>query len=169
MTVKLMKQECSLVVVWLTWVFLPALSVVAGVRRGWAVGALVLLVGVLAQMIYLRWFPRLSRLLGYGSVADVPPRLPAVPAHLKVTLYTANGCPFCPIVRQRLDALRGAMGIDLQEIDVTFRPELVREKGFRAVPVVEVGGRFLVGNATSAELADFVAGVTPPSRSLALV
>jgi glutaredoxin len=48
------------------------------------------------------------------------------------------------------------LGFDLQEVDVTFRPQIVSEKGFRSVPVIEAGGRFLVGNATSAELAAFL-------------
>jgi glutaredoxin len=88
--------------------------------------------------LYVSAFPSISRLLGYGSVAAV-------------------GCPFCPIVRHRLHALREALGFELEEIDVTLRPGLLVAKGIRAVPVVEVGGHTHVGNATTAELESFIA------------
>ena len=71
-------------------------------------------------------------------------------------LYTANLCPFCPIIRQRLAALRATLAFDLEEVDVTFRPGLVMRKGLRSVPVLEAGGRYLVGNATTAELLAFL-------------
>jgi hypothetical protein len=41
------------------------------------------------------------------------------------------------------------MSFNLQEVDVTLRPVFLVAKGIRAVPVVEVGGRRLDGNATS--------------------
>ena len=44
-------------------------------------------------------------------------------------------------------------GFSLQEVDVTLRPVILVAKGIRAVPVVEVGGRRLDGNATSEQLA----------------
>jgi len=34
--------------------------------------------------------------------------------------------------------------------------DVIRAKGLRSVPVVEANGRLLVGNATSAQLADFL-------------
>jgi hypothetical protein len=37
---------------------------------------------------------------------------------------------------------------------VTFRPEIVRSKGLRSVPVLEADGRLLTGNATSAQTAE---------------
>ncbi len=75
---------------------------------------------------------------------------------VKVTLYTANVCPFCPIVRQRLIELKQQMSFELDEVDVTFQPQIVLQKGLRSVPVIEAGGRFLVGNATSAQLVAFL-------------
>jgi hypothetical protein len=48
----------------------------------------------------------------------------------------------------------------LIEADVTFRPGLIREKRLRSVPVVEVNGRTRVGNATSAQLAELLAGAS---------
>ena len=155
-----MKQECPLIFVWLTWLGIPALALLVGVKSGWAVGLLVLTVGVVAQVAYLRWFPRVSRWLGYGSVADVTAGTPAALAgRPRVTLYTASVCPFCPIMRQRLASLRRALDFELEEIDITFRPELVRRKGFRSVPVLEAAGAHLVGNATSADLAAFLTKV----------
>ncbi len=45
---------------------------------------------------------------------------------------------------------------DLEEVDITFWPEIVKAKGFRSVPVVEADGRYWVGNATTAQLVEFV-------------
>jgi len=44
----------------------------------------------------------------------------------------------------------------VREIDVTFRPKIVRAKGLRSVSVLEANGRILVGNATSAQIAEFL-------------
>jgi hypothetical protein len=40
------------------------------------------------------------------------------------------------------------MSFSLQEVDVTLPPVILVAKGIRAVPVLEVGGRRLDGNAT---------------------
>ena len=161
-----MEQRCHLTAVWLTWLGLPLGAVVVGVRLGWAAAGAVLLVGIIGQVLYLRWFPRVSRWLGYGSVADVAAGLAPVPLGRlpHVTLYTANVCPFCPIVKRRLAELQRQAGFEVEEIDVTFRPDVVRAKGLRSVPVVEANGHVLVGNATSAQLADFLRGAANPGR-----
>lgn len=152
-----MKQQCPLVLVWLTWLGIPALAAWVGVGSGWWVGLLVLVAGVLAEVAYLRRFPRLSRALGYGSVAHVQAaERPAPLERPTVRLYTASVCPFCPIVRARLAGLSREWGFAVEEIDVTFRPELVLRQGFRSVPVLEAGDARLVGNATSADLAAFL-------------
>lgn len=151
-----MKQECPLAFVWMTWLGMPALALYVGLSGSWPAALFVLAVGVVAQLAYLRWFPHVSRFIGYGSVADVPASS-AVSMAQKVVLYTANVCPFCPIVRRRLEELKGKFGFHLEEVDVTFRPQIVKRKGFRSVPVVEAGERFLVGNATSAQLSAFLA------------
>jgi hypothetical protein len=168
--VKALKQECSLAVVWLSWLVVPAVAVVIGVRRGLVIGILVLALGWAAEMVVLRWarrwFPHLAPWLGYGSVADVlMPGNAVVRGQPRVILYTATVCPFCPIIRQRLAALRTTMPFELEEVDVTLRPALVLEKGLRSVPVLEAGGRYLVGNATTAELLAFLqAGAGVPAR-----
>jgi glutaredoxin len=130
---------------------------VVGVRAGFGVALAVLGVGIVAQVLYLRWFPYISRWIGYGSVADVPAAASPSVAHLpKVTLYTANVCPFCPIIKRRLADLQRQNPFEVEEVDVTFRPEVIRAKGLRSVPVLEVSGRQLVGNATSAQIAEFL-------------
>jgi len=154
-----MKQQCHLWNVWLTWLALPAVALLVGLLQSWWAAGLVLLIGVLAQVLYIRFFPRLSRFLGYGSVGDVEAGTaqPVESLDRHVTLYTANVCPFCPIVRRRLQQLQQELGFELEEIDVTFQPQIVRAKGFRSVPVVECDGRYWVGNATTAELSAFLA------------
>ena len=151
------KQQCYLWSVWLTWVGLPALAIGIGVIRGWRAAVVVLLVGALAQILYIRKFPKVSRMLGYGSVEDVAAE-PALQTNAgsSVILYTANVCPFCPIVKRRLTELQQHLGFEFVEMDITFQPGLIREKGFRSVPVIEMNGRYWVGNATSAQLAAFL-------------
>jgi glutaredoxin len=153
-----MEQRCHLAAVWLTWLGLPLLAVVVGFRVGPIAGLGVLSAGFLAQVLYLCFFPHISRWLGYGSVADVPaPEMPRGTPLPSVTLYTASVCPFCPIVRQRLDDLQRDHPFEVDEVDVTFRPEVIRAVGIRSVPVLESEGRLLVGNATSAQIAAFLA------------
>ena len=151
------KQECRLWNVWIAWVAMPGFALVMSLLGRWQVGVLVLVVGIAFQLAYVRWFPHLSRWLGYGSVADVPAQTTArVAVPTQVTLYTARGCPFCPIMRQRLSQLQGELGFKMVEHDVTFRPGLVAAKGLQSVPVIEAHGEYLVGNATSAELLGFL-------------
>lgn len=152
-----MEQRCHVAMIWLTWAGLPALAIIVGWRHGWLAAAVVLPVGVLAQILYIRQFPHLSRWMGYGSVEDVRPAPGTLDAaNLQVTLYTASACPFCPIVRRRLADLQARHGFELRQIDVTFRPEILREKRIRSVPVIEANGRVLTGNVTSAEIAEFL-------------
>jgi glutaredoxin len=152
-----MEQRCNLAMVWLTWLGLPLLAAVVGLRVGVVAAVAVLLVGIVGQVVYVRWFSYVSRWTGYGSVADTP----ADPAPILVqlphaTLYTANVCPFCPIIKCRLTELQQQSPFELEEIDVTFRPEIIRAKGLRSVPVLEANGRQLVGNATSKQIAEFL-------------
>ncbi len=153
---KPMKQQCYLWNVWFAWLGLPALAIGMGVVRGWWAAVVVLLVGVFAQILYIRIFPRVSRWLGYGSVEDeAAVSVLHAEAASRVTLYTASVCPFCPIVKRRIIELQRNLRFELVEVDITFQPGLIREKGFRSVPVVEMDGRYWVGNATSAQLVAF--------------
>ena len=156
-----MEQRCHLGMVWLTWLGLPLLAVVVGLRLGLVPAFLVLGVGIAGQVLYIRWFPRISRFMGYGSVADIPVQPTSLPSSLpRVTLYTASVCPFCPIVKRRLAELQRQVRFEIDEVDVTFRPEIVVAKGLRSVPALESNGRFLVGNATSAEILEFLNAVS---------
>ena len=67
-----MEQRCNLAAVWLTWLGLPLLALGMGIRVGLMAGLSVLGVGIVGQLLYLRWFPYISRWMGYGSVADTP-------------------------------------------------------------------------------------------------
>ena len=102
--------------------------------------------------------------MGYGKVDDKPahdaerPELQHNSTAVRVTLYTALGCPFCPIVEKRLQALQKSMNFEIEKTDVTLRPGLLASKGIRAVPVIEVGERRIQGNATSEKLASLILG-----------
>ncbi|MCL4814300.1 MAG: hypothetical protein KJ061_17565 [Vicinamibacteraceae bacterium] len=136
------------------------LALVVWWRLGVLSGLGVLIVGIVAQVAYVRWFRHVSGWMGYGSVADTPADAAMVPTGpTRVTFYTASACPFCPIVRRRLADLQRQGQLEVEEIEVTFRPDVVRAKGIRSVPVLESGGRFLVGNATSAQIAAFLGDV----------
>ena len=104
--------------------------------------------------------------MGYGSVEDKAPNK-VTSAPTQVTIYTALGCPFCPIVKERLMELRRAMGFSLSEVDVTLKPGVLIAKGIRALPVVECGGWRVEGNATSERLANLIAGSYAAEPSLA--
>ena len=152
-----MKQQCYLAMIYLNWIVL-----VGGlgflIFKGLYVFALIWLALIpLAMWAYVRAFPSISQLMGYGRIDDRPAqRLERVPA--KVTLYTALGCPFCPVVKQRLLALRKQMDFRLEEVDVTLKPGVLIAKGIRAVPVIEVDDCRLAGNATSEQLAELISG-----------
>ena len=156
----MMPQECRLAFVYLTGVLYVA-GPIYFLVVGEPVAAVFWLIGFpLAYRAYTRVFPSISQLLGYGRVDDVPaPRVS--PSSRAVTMYSSFGCPFCPIVEERLRALETEMGFDLEHVDVTLRPNLVREKKIRSVPVVEVDDRRLVGHATTRELAELIKGAHP--------
>lgn len=158
-----MRQECPLAVVWASFAIIVASAIVVGVLWGPLAGVAAAAWGGLAWFAYVRYFPLVSRWIGYGSVVDASP-LALPDASGVVRLYTAVGCPFCPIVRSRLAALARQMGFRVEEVDVTWRPSILAAKGLRAVPVVEAGSARIVGHATSDALARLVAGArtTPP-------
>lgn len=147
-----MKQQCHLSMIWLTWgVYLAGLAYLAAEHR-WVLDAAWLVALPLAEWLYIRSFPKLSSAMGYGEIRDEPAASAArVPT--KVKLYTALGCPFCPILEQRLEDLQATMGFTLETIDVTLRPDLLALRGVRSVPAVEVDGHLLVGLASTRDLA----------------
>ena len=52
--------------------------------------------------------------------------------------------------------LKQDLGFEYEEVDVTFRPKIILAKDVRSLPLIEANGRFLVGNATSEQLAAFL-------------
>ncbi len=157
-------QRCPLATVYLTWAGY-AIGLVALFLLRQYTTLVVWLVGLPAFLYgYVHIFPRISAGLGYGSVEDRPlPVTPPVEASdaPAVTLYTGAGCPFCPIVEGRLKTLQAMMGFELTVVDVTVRPDLAARHRIGSVPVVEVAGRRRAGCATSAELAQLIAGDRP--------
>ncbi len=147
-----MKQQCHLAMIYLSWaVYLGGLAALLWFGQ-WAIAAAWLVGTPVIQWMYIRKFPRFSSRMGYGQIVDEPAAATR-PAPVKVTLYTALGCPFCPLIGERLASLHQTMGFSLDKIDVTLRPDLLASKGIRTVPVVEVEGRFLFGLVSTKDLA----------------
>jgi hypothetical protein len=166
--VKLFKQECPLALLYLA-AALYAVVVVLGLATGaYTAAVATLILTPLVWWAVRRFFPHLSVWFGYGRVDDQPP--PATqpsPLPTAVTLYSAAGCLFCPIVKQRLAALQAEIQFALEIVDVTLRPDILLAKGYAAVPVIEAGSRRLVGNATSAQLAELLRAASAEALAVA--
>lgn len=154
------QQRCTILNLYVNWTIFFAGATFFLLTERYLLLAVWLLGAPVFQVAYVLAFPRLSHALGYGSVADEAAPAPR-PAPVTVTLYTAVGCPFCPIIEQRLESLKATMGFTLTKIDVTMRPDIVAAKKIKGVPVVEVGGILRTGNLTSRELADTIAAGAP--------
>jgi len=151
-----MKQQCYIPMIYLSWaVYLAGLAAAAWYSQ-WALGAVWLVTVPVAQWLYIRKFPSLSGIMGYGRITDEPAAT-VDSAPVKVTLFVALGCPFCPLMEQRLERLQKTMSFSLEKIDVTLRPDLLASKGIRTVPAVEVSGRFLFGLLSTKDLAAAIA------------
>jgi glutaredoxin len=59
-----------------------------------------------------------------------------------LTLYGKPGCCLCDDARAVVDAARAEHGFELEEVDVTLDPGLMREYGER-IPVLAVDGEEL--------------------------
>lgn len=151
-----MKQQCHISFVYGSWLILLCGFIIYLVRGNYLQAGLWVLFVIFFLWLYVRYFPRISRYMGYGSVEDHQPQDVQL-AKTTVVFYTGLGCPFCPIVKRRLRELQQKMGFDLKETDVTLKPDLLIRKGIQALPVIEVGDSRWVGNATSEQLASFIA------------
>lgn len=149
------EQQCNVSGLALSWLGYLAALVYFAYARSWVVGGLFLILVPCVRWALFRFFPSVSRFLGYGRVDDQMPRSTST-ARVAVTFYSFFSCPFCPIVLRRLESLQQTMKFTLEKIDVTLKPQVVVSKGIRSVPVVEVGGKQLVGNVTTAQLAEFI-------------
>ena len=152
-----MKQQCNIAFIYGSW-FILLCGLVFYLIQGNVLQAVLWVFFIaLFLWLYVRYFPSVSRFMGYGSVADQQ-ATNVQPSHVKVIFYTGLGCPFCPLVKRRLHELQSRMGFELSEIDITLKPDVLIAKGIRALPVVEVAEARWVGNATSDQLATFIAG-----------
>lgn len=155
-----MKQACTVSSLYVSGamvaILYPAVLVFLAYTDRWPAFVLWLVLVPCLKWASLRFFPVISKWRGYGSVQD---KLPTnvEKTRVEVTLYSLLGCPFCPIVSQRLEALQKEMNFGLTKVDLTLHPQLAAGKGIRSVPVVEVGKDRLVGNATSEQLARLIA------------
>ena len=153
-----MKQRCYLINIYLNWIIYIGGLVYLVISDRLLFGIFWLFWLPVALRLYARWFPSISHLVGYGRVDDID--VGEVKRSTEtVNLYTAVGCPFCPIVTDRLETLKIKMGFELNKIDITLKPELLIKKSIKAVPVVEVGDRMLMGNITTLQLSEFISGV----------
>jgi glutaredoxin len=162
MNTQFKKQQCNVVGLVLGWMGYAVGMGYFIYQRQWVVALL-----WMAGMPGLRWalyhfFPRISRFLGYGRIADkfssiLPLHADPQAAPVAVNFYSFFSCPFCPIVLARLQALQKQIGFALRIIDVTLKPQTLMAKGIRSVPVVEVGDHRLVGNSTTEQLATLIA------------
>jgi glutaredoxin len=157
-----MKQQCTLPHLYFAvamFVILYAGGVVFfAFEDNWPVLLLWLVLLPGARWVSLRLSPFTSKWRGQGSVTDKLPASVVNKVHVEVAFYSHNGCPFCPIVKRRLDALQKEMNFTLTKIDLTFKPQVASSKGIQSVPVVEVGKERLFGNATTEQLAQLIAG-----------
>ena len=150
-------QQCVVSSLYGVWGAYALGLIVFATIRNWA-GLLIWAAAVpLGKWAQIRLYPRLSPPFGYGSVEDEQAGALA-PVPTVVTFYHALGCPFCPIVLERLKTLQSKLGFTLNSVDVTLHPQFLAGRGIRSVPVVEAGGELLVGNATSKQLAELIAG-----------
>jgi glutaredoxin len=67
----------------------------------------------------------------------MPPPVPH-----SVTLYGKPGCCLCDDAREAVAAVRRELPFDLEEVDVSIDPALMREYGER-IPVLELDGEEL--------------------------
>jgi Glutaredoxin and related proteins len=154
---RLLKQECPLAFVVLAWLMYVGAIPVLAFQRQWLLLAVWIVLAPALMWAYIRWFPSISPYMGYGRLDDRP-AVAVATSPVDVTVYTAIGCPFCPIVKRRLTQLQPKMGFQLHDVDVTARPDILTRKGIWSVPVVEIGDRRLVGHATSEQLANLISG-----------
>jgi glutaredoxin len=144
------EQKCTVTSLYRIWVGFAVGLVIFAYSRNWVALLLWLVLMPLGKLAYIRFYPYFSR-----QTDDRPPAsVRKVP--VEVTYYRALGCPFCPIVFERLQALQKQMEFKLRTVDVSFNPHFLAAKGIRSVPVVEVGSKRMVGNATSAQLAQLI-------------
>ena len=151
-----MKQQCYIASIYGSWLFIIAIFVFYLSGGHYLEAILLPFLVAYFLWLYVRYFPRLSQVMGYGSVDDQAAEN-VQHSEVKVHFYSGVGCPFCPLVKRRLTELQQRIGFTLVENDVTLKPDILIAKSIRALPVIEIGNARWVGNATSQQLAQFIA------------
>jgi glutaredoxin len=155
-----LKQQCGLPRLYIAVVMFSIIYaggiVFFAYRKNWPVLLLWLVWLPSARWASVRLSGFTTKLRGYGPVEDKLPSSVSK-AQIEVAFYSHNGCPYCPIVKQRLEALQKEMGFTLTKTDLSFKPQVAANKGIRSVPVVEVGNERLIGNATTEQMAQLIA------------
>ena len=159
-------QQCIVRSLYRIWIAYAAGILILGYYRQWIFAWVWIVLVPIAKWAQIRLFPKYARWTNYGTVADQSPST-ITKAPVDVMFYHALGCPFCPIMLRRLQALEKEMGFSLQSVDVTLNPQRLAAEGIRSVPVVEVRGKRLVGNATSEQLAELIS-LANASRAVTL-
>lgn len=136
----------------------------AGFFDLWHQGGVALAVWIVFLPIWIWAAPRLRLIYTEWSNRNRPEeRVPAMPAAVapatEVTVYTGLGCPYCLLVLRRLERLQGAVAFKLNIVDLTLHAQLAAEKSIASVPVVEVRGERIVGNASVEQLLRLISGV----------
>jgi hypothetical protein len=110
---------------------------VVGLRVGVVPALTVLGIGIVAQVLYVRWFPRMSKWMGYGSVADTAAKPAAIQARLpRVTLYTANVRPFCPHHQATSGGAAAAMRGSIRAVSARLPLASQRNPRYQKQPLV---------------------------------
>lgn len=162
MNTQFKEQQCNVAGLALSWIGYAAGLGYFSYRRQWVATLVWMVVVPSLRWALFRFFPRISRFLGYGRIVDKFAPIPAPHANpgavpVAVNFYSFFSCPFCPIVLARLQALQKQMDFTLKTFDVTLNPRTLLTKGITSVPVVEVGDHRLVGNSTTEQLAGLIA------------
>jgi thiol-disulfide isomerase/thioredoxin len=154
------KQQCHISMIYLSWLVYLGGIVVAIRYSHWAIAVVWCATAPVLEWLYIRKLRSFSAVMEYGRITDQLPSAVS-PMPIMVWLYTALGCPFCPLIEQRLESLQQTSGFSLQKIDVTLRPDILASKGIRSVPAVEVQGHFLFGLVSAKDLAAAIAQPEP--------
>ena len=165
------KQQCALRRLYVALVifgFIYAGGVVFfALKNSWLALFLWLVLLPSARWVSLRLSRFTSKGKAPGPVAGHLPSGVVSKAPVEVAFYFHNGCPFCPIVKGRLEALQTQMNFTLTKVDLTFRPHVAASRGIQSVPVVEVGKERLFGNSTMEQLAQLIGGANTLAPTVA--
>jgi len=63
----------------------------------------------------------------------------------KVIVYTTSWCPYCQSAKEYLTQKGVSYEERNAEIDMQARDELVQKSGQTGVPVIDIGGKIIVG------------------------